>query len=61
MRWPLARSADRKEQSEEGDPNGPALPLRNATSHPDRHGQGCPSTLAMQHSGGADLTAALHH
>ena len=29
-------------------------------SHADRHGQGCPSAPTMQHSGGADLTAALH-
>ena len=33
------------------------LPLWNATSHADRHGHGYPSAPAMQHSGGADLTA----
>ena len=33
---------------------------RNATSHADRHGHGCPSAPAMQHSGGADVTVALH-
>jgi hypothetical protein len=32
----------------------------NETSHADRHGDGCPSTPAMQHSGGADLAAAVH-
>jgi hypothetical protein len=39
-----------------------SLPQRNATSHADPHGHGCPSAPAMQHSGGrgADLTAALH-
>ena len=32
----------------------------NATSHADRHGHDCPSAPAMQHSGGADVTVALH-
>ena len=32
----------------------PTLLLRNATSHADRHGHGCPSAPAMQHSRGAD-------
>ena len=37
------------------------LPLRNATSHADRHGHGCPPALAMhEHSGGADLAGARH-
>jgi hypothetical protein len=31
----------------------------NANSHADRHGHGCPSALAMQHSG-AEVTVALH-
>ena len=31
-----------------------------ANSHADRHGHGCPSAPAMQHSGGADVTVALH-
>ena len=31
---------------------------RNADSHAHRHGHSCPSAPAMQHSGGADLTAA---
>jgi hypothetical protein len=30
------------------------------TSHADRHGRGCPSAPSMQHSAGADLTAAVH-
>jgi hypothetical protein len=34
---------------------------RNGTSHADRHGHSCPSAAAIQQSGGADLTAALHH
>jgi hypothetical protein len=34
--------------------------LGNATSHADQHGDGYPPALAMQHSGGADLAAALH-
>jgi hypothetical protein len=34
--------------------------LRNATSHADRHGHGCPSAPAIQHSGGVDLAVALH-
>jgi hypothetical protein len=38
----------------------PRLLVWNANSHGDRHGQGCPSAPAMQHSGGAELTAALH-
>jgi hypothetical protein len=33
---------------------------RNANSHADRHRHGCPSAPAMQQSGGADLTAAVH-
>jgi len=33
---------------------------RNANSHAGYLGHGCPSTPAMQHSGGTDLTAALH-
>jgi len=32
----------------------------NANSQAHRHGQGCPPAPAMQQSGGADLTAALH-
>ena len=36
------------------------LPQWNATSHADRHGHGCPSVPAMQRSGGADMTVALH-
>jgi hypothetical protein len=31
----------------------------NANSHTDRRGHNCPPAPAMQHSGGADLTAAL--
>jgi hypothetical protein len=31
----------------------------NANSHADRHGDGCPSAPAKQHSRGAHLTAAL--
>ena len=38
----------------------PVLPLGNANSHADRHGQGCPPAPAMQQCGAADLTAALH-
>ena len=34
--------------------------LRNATSHAHPHGHGCPSALAMQHPGFADMTVALH-
>ena len=34
-----------------------ALLSWNATSHADRHGHACPSAPAMQHCGGADLTA----
>ena len=34
------------------------LPSWNARSRADRHGDGCPSAPAMQHSGGADLTPA---
>jgi hypothetical protein len=34
--------------------------LRNATSHADPHGHGCPPAPAMRQPGGADLTAALH-
>ena len=34
------------------------LPHWNATSHADRHGDGCPSAPAMQRSGDADLTPA---
>jgi hypothetical protein len=37
-----------------------ALSDWNATSHADPHSHGCPSAPAMQHSGGADLTVALH-
>ena len=33
---------------------------RNATSHADQHGHNCPSALAMQQCGGADLAAGLH-
>jgi hypothetical protein len=36
------------------------LLLWNVNNHADRHGQGCPPAPATQHSGGADLTAALH-
>jgi hypothetical protein len=32
----------------------------NANSHADRHGHGCPSAPAMQHSGGTGATTALH-
>jgi len=35
-------------------------PVRNATSHANRHGHDCSSAPAMQHSGGADVTVALH-
>jgi hypothetical protein len=35
-----------------------ALSLWNANSHAARHGHDCPSAPAMQHSGGAALTAA---
>jgi len=38
----------------------PTLLLWNATSHADPHSPGCPSAPAMQHSGGADVTVALH-
>ena len=38
----------------------PTLLVWNANSHADRHGHGCPFAPAMQHSGGADLTAALY-
>jgi hypothetical protein len=40
--------------------DGSASSQWNANSHADRHGHGCPSAAAMQHSGGADLTATLH-
>ena len=36
-----------------------SLPEWNANSHADRHGHGCPSAPAKQHSRGAHLTAAL--
>src|SRR5436305_6083815 len=36
------------------------LPAWNATIRADRHGDDCPSAPAMQHSGGADMTVALH-
>jgi hypothetical protein len=39
---------------------GSRPPVWNATSHAGYRGQDCPSAPAMQHSGGADLTAALH-
>ncbi|MGP0035805.1 MAG: hypothetical protein ACLP4R_14690 [Solirubrobacteraceae bacterium] len=39
---------------------GLTLLLRNANSHADRHGHGCPSAPAMQHTGGADVTVVLH-
>jgi hypothetical protein len=32
----------------------------NDWSHADRHGHGCPSAPEMQHSGGADMTVAVH-
>ena len=32
----------------------------DATSHADGHRHDYPSAPAMQHSGGADLTAVLH-
>jgi hypothetical protein len=52
------RSPDRK-QKPPVVPCGPrTLPLWNANSHADRHGHDCPSAPAMQHSGGAALTAA---
>ena len=38
----------------------PTLLVWNATSHADPHSHGCPSAPAMQHSGGADVTVALH-
>jgi hypothetical protein len=37
-----------------------ALSQWNGSSHATRHGHDCPSALAMQQSGGADLTVALH-
>jgi hypothetical protein len=37
----------------------PRLLQRNAPSHADRDGDGCPSAPAMQHCGGADQ-ADLH-
>jgi hypothetical protein len=49
-----------KQQSRHLDRVGLTLLLRNATSHTDRHGLGCPSAPAMRRSGDADLTAALH-
>ena len=37
-----------------------SLLQRNATSHADLRSHGCSSAPAMQHSGGADVTVALH-
>jgi hypothetical protein len=37
-----------------------SLLQRNANSHADRHGHVCPSAPAVQHSGSADVTVALH-
>ena len=36
------------------------LLLWNARSHTDAHGHGCPCAPAIQHSGGAEVTVALH-
>jgi hypothetical protein len=48
-----------KQQSPRLDRSRLTLLLRNANSHADRHGHGCPSAPAKQHSRGAHLTAAL--
>jgi hypothetical protein len=54
------RAASARRQEQKCARPDTALPLRNANSHADRHCHACPSAPAMQHSGGADLTAAVH-
>jgi hypothetical protein len=54
MRSPRRRSLERRDRRPHEFCNG------NANSHADRHGHGCPSAPAIQHSAGAALTVALH-
>jgi hypothetical protein len=62
-RRPTWRSVDCRspgeQKSQDGDSGFLRQLLGNANSHADRHGHSCPAAPAMQHSGGAELTAAL--
>jgi hypothetical protein len=57
-----AASALTAARPQEQEPTSPLAPLLvwNATSHAGPHTHGCPFAPAMQHSGGADMTVAVH-
>ena len=54
----LPLAGGRESRVEDSDVLGQSL--RNANSHADRHGHGCPSAPVIQNSGRSDLTATLH-
>lgn len=59
-RRPTWRSVDCRSPGEQKSQDGDSGQLLgNANSHAHRHGHSCPTAPAMQHAGGAELTAAL--